>query len=514
MVNASLESLHGLAGRRRARRAFDSRSRRTPPVSHVVAAGLLRFYDALALAAVGFLTWQIAAAGSSIDLAALAIIALGALLAPSLLRRFGASRLEDWRVRQHACHAAWLVTMLAMLSLVWLAGDATPRNLKWLAMWFAGGAAALAVGRASLAFFVRRWRYNGRICRRIAVVGAGPIGQRLLRELNAVQDGTIAVAGVYDDRRSRLPPRCMGHAIRGTVDDLIEHARANQIDTIAIALPLMAEWRLNELMRKINLVPVEVRLCADMFGFGMRDYQQDRLGPVAVLGLRPHRLADWRRIGKAVEDRALAALILVLVMPVMLVAAALVRLDSPGPILFRQKRYGFNNRVFEVLKFRTLYHDQSDPNAERLSGRDDPRVTRVGGFLRRTMIDELPQFINVLRGEMSIVGPRPHAMAAKAGGVLYRDAVRYYDARHCMKPGITGWAQVNGWHGETRTLEDIRQRVAHDLYYIEHWSIPMDLAIIFRTAAGRLAALLPIRKLQTESHAMPLADSGRPRSAA
>jgi exopolysaccharide biosynthesis polyprenyl glycosylphosphotransferase len=195
-------------------------------------------------------------------------------------------------------------------------------------------------------------------------------------------------------------------------------------------------------------------------------------------------LRDWRRIAKEIEDRVLAAAILTLISPLMLVIACLIKLDSPGPVFFRQKRYGFNNELIEVLKFRTMYDEARDDNAEQLTRRNDPRVTRLGAFLRRTSIDELPQFFNVLRGEMSIVGPRPHALAAKAGLLLYQDAVGHYDARHRMKPGITGWAQVNGWRGETDTIEQIRRRVEHDLYYIENWSIRLDLAIILRTIFG------------------------------
>jgi len=160
------------------------------------------------------------------------------------------------------------------------------------------------------------------------------------------------------------------------------------------------------------------------------------------------------------------------------------RLDSPGPALFRQRRVGYRGREFTLFKFRSMYTHMTDHNAAQLTRRNDPRITRLGAFLRRTSLDELPQFINVVRGEMSIVGPRPHALSAKAGTLLYQEAVKYYDARHRVKPGITGWAQVNGWRGETDTVEQIRKRVEHDLYYIEHWSILLDLKIIVRTIVG------------------------------
>ncbi|MFY8114483.1 MAG: sugar transferase, partial [Rhabdaerophilum sp.] len=163
-----------------------------------------------------------------------------------------------------------------------------------------------------------------------------------------------------------------------------------------------------------------------------------------------------------------------------------VKLESKGPVLFRQQRYGFNNNMIGVLKFRSMYTDRTDTNGARQVTKDDPRVTRVGRFIRKTSIDELPQLINVLRGELSLVGPRPHATQSKAANQLYQDVVDGYYARHRMKPGITGWAQINGWRGETDTLEKIERRVEHDLYYIENWSLPLDLYILGMTPISLL----------------------------
>ena len=170
----------------------------------------------------------------------------------------------------------------------------------------------------------------------------------------------------------------------------------------------------------------------------------------------------------------------------MLLIALAIKLDSPGPVLFRQKRRGAKDRPFDLLKFRSMYVDQSDPLGRQLTRAGDPRVTRVGRFLRRTSLDELPQLINVLRGEMSLVGPRPHPLSAKAGGIPYRETVENYLVRQRVKPGITGWAQVNGWRGPTDTVEQLRQRVAHDLYYVENWSLNLDLIILLRTVAALL----------------------------
>jgi lipopolysaccharide/colanic/teichoic acid biosynthesis glycosyltransferase len=167
---------------------------------------------------------------------------------------------------------------------------------------------------------------------------------------------------------------------------------------------------------------------------------------------------------------------------VLLLVAAAIKLDSPGPLLFRQRRIGFGNQPFECLKFRTMYHHMTDALADRQTTRGDPRITRVGKWLRRLSLDELPQLLNVLGGEMSIVGPRPHAPNTKAGDKLFQDTVADYARRHRVKPGITGWAQVNGWRGETSTEREIEQRVLHDLYYIQNWSLGWDFRILVLTA--------------------------------
>jgi exopolysaccharide biosynthesis polyprenyl glycosylphosphotransferase len=184
---------------------------------------------------------------------------------------------------------------------------------------------------------------------------------------------------------------------------------------------------------------------------------------------------------KRVEDVVIAAFCLFVALPLMLVIALSIKLDSRGPVLFRQKRLGANNLPFSLLKYRSMYAEQADLFGYQLTRAGDPRITRVGRFLRMTSLDELPQLINVLRGEMSLVGPRPHAMAANAAGVLYDRAISEYPIRHRVKPGMTGWAQVNGWRGETTTIEQIRRRVEHDLYYIENWSLTFDLLILGRT---------------------------------
>ena len=245
-----------------------------------------------------------------------------------------------------------------------------------------------------------------------------------------------------------------------------------------MALPSYAEERLLACIKKLRSLPVDVRLCPDRIGFHLPHRQVSHLGGLPLLNVFERPLAGWSYILKAMEDRVLAAGILVLIAPLFALIALAIRIDSRGPVLFRQKRYGFNNEVIEVFKFRTMYVDQCENTEIRQATRDDPRVTRVGRFLRRTSLDELPQFINVLDGRMSIVGPRPHPISLND---QYARLIDEYLARHRVKPGITGWAQVNGLRGETETVEKMEQRVRYDLYYIENWSLLFDLRIILRT---------------------------------
>jgi exopolysaccharide biosynthesis polyprenyl glycosylphosphotransferase len=233
------------------------------------------------------------------------------------------------------------------------------------------------------------------------------------------------------------------------------------------------------MLRKLWVLPVDIRLSAHQSKLRLRPRSYSYIGSVPVLAVTDRPIADWDVVFKWLFDKIVGTTLLVLLSPVMLATALAVRLDSRGPAFFRQRRYGFNNELIEVFKFRSMYVDQSDPTASRLATRNDPRVTRVGRFIRKTSLDELPQLINVvLKGDLSLVGPRPHAVNASAEHRRYDDLIDGYFARHRVKPGITGWAQVCGWRGETDTLEKIQKRVEHDLYYIENWSVFFDLYIL------------------------------------
>ena len=278
-----------------------------------------------------------------------------------------------------------------------------------------------------------------------------------------------------------MPPNIGDYQVQGTIDDLLNSISKWRVDEVVVALPWTAESRLVEIMRRLAVAPVDVRLCPEGVAYQFPDRSYTDTKGVGMLNIYDRPMSSWSSVIKGIEDRILAVLILIFIMPLMLMIAIAIKLDSRGSVLFKQRRYGFSNELFEVYKFRTLYDKSVDANADKLVTKDDKRVTRVGVLLRRSNLDELPQFFNVLKGNMSIVGPRAHAIKAKAGEHLYQTVVKQYFSRHRVKPGITGWAQVHGWHGETDTEVKIERRVEHDLYYIEKWSVWLDLKIIFMT---------------------------------
>ncbi|RWO22110.1 MAG: undecaprenyl-phosphate glucose phosphotransferase, partial [Mesorhizobium sp.] len=301
----------------------------------------------------------------------------------------------------------------------------------------------------------------------------------------------IRICGIFDDRGDkRSPPIVAGYPKLGTVSELIEFARIARIDMLIVSLPLTAETRVLQLLKKLWVLPVDIRLSAHSNALRFRPRAYSYIGSVPMLDIFDRPINDWDSVAKRAFDIVFSIIGIIVFSPVMLATAIAIKLDSQGPVLFHQKRHGFNNEIIEVYKFRSMYTDKADPTARQTVTRNDPRVTRVGRFIRKTSIDELPQFFNSLFGSLSLVGPRPHAIAAQSHNLLYNEVVDGYFARHKVKPGVTGWAQINGWRGEMDTNEKIRMRTEYDLYYIENWSLLFDLRILFLT---------PIRLLNTEN---------------
>lgn len=345
---------------------------------------------------------------------------------------------------------------------------------------------SLNLMRIALARLVTRWARQGRLSRNILIYGGSQHGARLLEYIENLGEPWNRVVGIFDERSTRVQQEINGHPLRGNLEELLAHARAKRSDEILIALPWTSQSRIYEILQSLMPVPANIRLCPEIVHGELLSRPINKTFGIPMLSLSDKPMVGWGAVLKSMTDYVLTLLLLLPLLPLLAVIAVLIKLESPGPVLFSQRRYGFNNDLISVLKFRTMYVDSTDEQAERLVTRGDSRVTKVGAVLRRYSLDELPQIFNVLKGEMSLVGPRPHALKAKAAGKLYDEVVDTYAVRHKVKPGITGWAQVNGWRGNTETEADILHRVEHDLFYIENWSILLDFYIMMRTVGSVL----------------------------
>ena len=465
-------------------------------LSPIVLVGSVRLAEFVLVATLGFglHAWQLAGLVPMNLPYGVAILGLAALTIAAL-QTFGAHSIPAFRslfATAPRIVAAWSLVFLLALAAMFFAKVGDHYSRVWLATYYGAGLALLVTGRFLLAIVVSAQTRRGTFDRLTAVVGGGETAEGVIRALEAQGEAGIRIVGVFDDRGdARSADLCAGYPKLGTVDDLVEYARRTKLDLVVFTLPISAETRILQMLAKLWVLPIDIRLSAHSSKLRLRPRSYSYLGSVPVLDVFDKPIADWDVVVKALFDRVIGALLLVVLSPVLVATAIAVRLDSRGPILFRQKRYGFNNELTEVFKFRSMYVEQGDASASRLVTRGDPRVTRVGRFIRKTSIDELPQLLNVVfKGNLSLVGPRPHALQAKAANRLYDQVVDGYFARHKVKPGITGWAQVNGWRGETDTSEKIERRVEHDLYYIENWSVFFDL---------RILALTPFALLKTEN---------------
>jgi len=352
----------------------------------------------------------------------------------------------------------------------------------WSFAWILTSTTILWGSRFAVRAAVRKAASAGMLTRNIVIYGGDTRGEKLIEHIQSLNEPWNRIVGVFDDRINRLASHAAGYPIMGNLADLLDYGRKNRSDEILIALPWNSQQRILEIVRILTALPSNVRLSSEFLGRDVLHQSVSYRFGVPMLNILEKPVSGWGGLSKLALDYALGTIFVLAALPVMLIAAILIKLESKGPVFFKQKRYGFNNQLIEIYKFRTMYTDMTDADAEQLTTRNDPRVTRVGALLRKTSLDELPQLLNVLRGDMSVVGPRPHAMQAKAAGRLYEDVVTGYAVRHKVKPGITGWAQVNGWRGNTDTERDIEGRLEHDFYYIDNWSVMFDLYIILRTA--------------------------------
>ena len=458
-------------------------------MSTAVIVGTAQAVEALLLAGLGYAVYRLYV-GSVQSGFYLTVILAAVLVANVVLNAARTHRVPIYRsvVQQNGrVLAAWSVVMVLLSLLVFLFKASDLVSRVWLVSWYVSGSVLLVAFRLLLRAVIRRWTAQGRLKRRTVIVGGGQDAGVLIEAIRAGADNDVNLIGLFDDRVDDRSPDLVADVPKlGRVSGLVEFARQTRVDLVIVSMPLSAEKRVLEMLKQLWVLPVDIRLSAHMSKLRFAHDAYSYLGDVPVFDVADRPISDWNLVFKWLFDHVVAVLALVLLSPVMLATAIAIKLDSPGPVLFRQRRHGFNNELIEVFKFRSMYVNQADTAAAKLVTRGDPRVTRVGRFIRKTSIDELPQLFNVLRGQLSIVGPRPHALQAKAANVLYYEAVEGYFARHRVKPGITGWAQINGWRGETDTLDEIMQRVNHDLYYIDHWSLLLDLYILVMTPVSLL----------------------------
>lgn len=374
---------------------------------------------------------------------------------------------------------SWGVTVFALLSLAYFFKSSSDYSRTVIGIWFIIAPLILAVSRLIAHCVLSYFRAKGYNTRSVAIVGAGDTGNRIGRVIKETPSYGLSLKGYFDNRKggdNRIVSD-LSAPMLGGFDDLIRRARNNEFDLIYIALALKGESQIAKLIAELSDTTASVHLVPDFFIFNLLHSRWINLGPIPTISIHESPFSGVDGWLKRIEDIVLSSLILILIAIPMLVIAAGVKLSSPGPVLFKQRRYGVDGKAIKVWKFRSMtVCDNGDVIVQAKKG--DARITPFGAFLRRTSLDEFPQFINVLTGEMSIVGPRPHAVAHNED---YRKLISGYMLRHKVKPGITGWAQVNGWRGETDTLDKMEKRVEYDLSYIRNWSLWWDFKIVFRT---------------------------------
>ena len=378
----------------------------------------------------------------------------------------------------------WGLSILALIVMLFFSHEVDNVSRIWVGSWLLLGFIGLILSRFLMTRLLEQWHQSGSLGERVVIVGAGDIGQWLLQKLEQQAKDRVRIIGIFDDRYNRLNVQNHGGMqteIQGTTDDLLKFVREQDIDMIIIALPSQADDRLRQLVTKLRVLPVQIHVCPGRIGFNLERSEVVDIGGVPLLKVVNRPLEAWGAIMKRVEDVVLASLILILISPLLFLIALLIKIDSPGPVFFVQSRGGFNNKVFRMFKFRSMYFAPSStvPGEKLEQARlGDSRITRIGGFLRRTSLDELPQFLNVLKGDMSIVGPRPHAVEHDQE---FSQIISSYVSRLRVKPGITGWAQIHGFRGLTDTREKLLSRLEYDIYYVDNWSVWLDLWIILRT---------------------------------
>ena len=445
-----------------------------------ILSGSLRGFEFLIVLGAGSLAYILrhdAVPPTSYQLAML----IGAVLAVYFMQ---VARLYDFRLLRDVTGqvgpltTSWLGVTLTLIAAAFFTKTSEDFSRIWGGLWLLGSFVGFIVARVWVASLIAHWQNSGRLVTQTAVVGTPDFARRLARLIGTKEALGIKVLGLFRGPGASAQA-ADPDAPLADFEHLLAMIRSNQVDQVILAFA-GDDTGLRASLDRLKELPVPVRLCPGPTVLDVPSLQFSDVSGVPVLNVYDQPFRGWSRVFKLLEDRIGGAILTVLVLPLALLIALVVKITSPGPVLFRQKRYGFNNNEITVLKFRTMYIESDEGRGSDLkqATRGDPRVTPFGRFLRRTSLDEIPQLWNVLRGDMSLVGPRPHAVPHNK---YYARLIGEYLSRHRVKPGITGWAQVNGFRGETETTEQMHKRVEYDLYYIENWSPFLDLKILFLT---------------------------------
>jgi putative colanic acid biosynthesis UDP-glucose lipid carrier transferase len=366
---------------------------------------------------------------------------------------------------------AWLLLAGGVAGALFLTKSGSAFSRVYVVAWLAGGYALTGLVRMLLRAALRSFRAQGRNLRHIAIVGGGHLGQRVARQLSAARWTGLNVLGYFDDDPAKDGMTLAGHRVLGSIDTLRAQISTRGIDQVWIALPLRAEARVGEILAMLRDHTVEIRFVPDIFGFHLLNHSMTDVAGLPVISLTATPMTGAARVAKAIEDYVLGTLLLLLALPAMLLIAIGVKLSSRGPVLYRQARVTWNGQRFDMLKFRTMPEFAEAASGAVWSRRDETRATPFGALLRRLSLDELPQLLNVMRGDMSLVGPRPERPEFVE---KFRHEIPGYMQKHLVKGGITGWAQVHDLRGDS----DLARRIEYDLYYIDHWSLWFDLRIL------------------------------------
>jgi len=373
---------------------------------------------------------------------------------------------------------SWAWTSVALLIIAFIYKDTHNFSRLVIGSWTLLTPIVLISYRLLLRRILAKYRLHSAHNRQIAIVGAGKVGQRIAKLINDSPWLGYSVIAFFDDNASIQSTSIQGIPVIGTTDDVLHNAQNKLFDELYICLPLRSEHKIKQFLNELADTTVIVKYIPDFFTFDLIHAKWSEINGIPIISVYDTPLTSRTlQTIKRSEDLILSTLIMLLISPLLIAIAAGVKFSSPGPILFKQTRYGLNGKEIRIYKFRSMTALDNGDVIQQAT-KNDPRLTPFGAFLRKTSLDELPQFFNVWQGKMSIVGPRPHAVAHNE---QYRKLVPKYMQRHIVKPGITGWAQINGWRGETDTLEKMQKRIEFDLHYINNWSLWLDIKIILLT---------------------------------